>query len=750
VTLGVGCCLGLGAAAWMGRGASARGALRTQPSQGLRLNSEAETKVKEDEGQGGNFVVHEGLNCVNGFGAESFGDGAEGEIDGKTEFSLDECKQECRKRMPTCEALIVVTDGSNSRCYLRTSVDVENCYDGTPYNLWVWDPQAPPDSTDPPSAAPTTAPTPAPASTEAPTEAPAPTEAQAPESTTATAAAPAPAATTTPGESVFDVDVADGAPQQAGKESSDEKDRAGLWKVDQLNHFCKNRDMDDTVTDQAECQAKCGEGCAGIAYSDKVDLSQYCYLCRDDNLIPSANDFHFYRAEPRPPAEEPTAQIAAAQIAAEDPTAPKDQPIWKKTEGDSAKVEKKDEKKEEKKEDKKEKKDNKEDKEDKKEEKDKKESAKEKKHDEPEEGNSESKAKPAGGRPMGNTTDTKESKKQKAKDIEAKAVEQDDKKGKEEEKGANASKAAKKEKANTTKSKSADTDEDEQKGKAKDSKAAAKEKGNTTGAKAAQKESKKQTGEREGKGANATKAAEKNGTSTTNAKAVVKEENSQKGRGKSAKSVAEEKGANATEDNTTEANTEAKAADKDDGKLEQKGDAKKQKTGSYVSKAVEEVKEDNTTKAKPAEKVQQDEKKEKDANATKAAEKQKANATRAKSVEKEANVTKAAAKENVNTTDAMPSGTTVEAGDVSNVTRLEGTGSAKSSGSHAGVRKAKKAARSPKEAGHSNRTTAVGRAANASEDGKKQDGGANQSEESEESYEERLEREIPPEEVAVR
>jgi (2Fe-2S) ferredoxin len=69
---------------------------------------------------------------------------------------------------------------------------------------------------------------------------------------------------------------------------------SGLWPVDSLNQFCKEREIDQTVNDRLECQTKCGDGCVGIAYSDKEELSQYCYICHDDTLIPSSNDFHFY------------------------------------------------------------------------------------------------------------------------------------------------------------------------------------------------------------------------------------------------------------------------------------------------------------------------------------------------------------------------------------------------------------------------------------------------------------------------
>ena len=61
--------------------------------------------------------------------------------------------------------------------------------------------------------------------------------------------------------------------------------------------WCPNNIHQSDVTDQYQCQSLCkpNTGCVGIAYSHKEEITHHCYLCNDDLVEPSDNDFGFYR-----------------------------------------------------------------------------------------------------------------------------------------------------------------------------------------------------------------------------------------------------------------------------------------------------------------------------------------------------------------------------------------------------------------------------------------------------------------------
>ena len=60
---------------------------------------------------------------------------------------------------------------------------------------------------------------------------------------------------------------------------------------------CTTFNKTATVNTQHECQANCDHNseCVGILYSYKINFTQYCYICKDDNLRKARNDFGFYR-----------------------------------------------------------------------------------------------------------------------------------------------------------------------------------------------------------------------------------------------------------------------------------------------------------------------------------------------------------------------------------------------------------------------------------------------------------------------
>ena len=75
-----------------------------------------------------------------------------------------------------------------------------------------------------------------------------------------------------------------------------------MWPEEVKDKVCENfgEKIFDDVSSQQECQQRCiGKiGCVGISYSHDDDESEYCYVCMDDNLKKSRNNFGFYRRPP--------------------------------------------------------------------------------------------------------------------------------------------------------------------------------------------------------------------------------------------------------------------------------------------------------------------------------------------------------------------------------------------------------------------------------------------------------------------
>ena len=71
----------------------------------------------------------------------------------------------------------------------------------------------------------------------------------------------------------------------------------GLWIEEAPNMKCTTYNKTATVNTQHECQANCIQNseCVGILYSYKIGFTQYCYICKDDNLKKARHDFGFYR-----------------------------------------------------------------------------------------------------------------------------------------------------------------------------------------------------------------------------------------------------------------------------------------------------------------------------------------------------------------------------------------------------------------------------------------------------------------------
>ena len=55
--------------------------------------------------------------------------------------------------------------------------------------------------------------------------------------------------------------------------------------------------MTARVTTQQECQSNCvnDSECVGIVYSNKGGYTDVCYICKDDNLRKTGNNFGFYK-----------------------------------------------------------------------------------------------------------------------------------------------------------------------------------------------------------------------------------------------------------------------------------------------------------------------------------------------------------------------------------------------------------------------------------------------------------------------
>ena len=71
-----------------------------------------------------------------------------------------------------------------------------------------------------------------------------------------------------------------------------------LWTEESRDKWCPNSEVSQGVTTQEGCQKKCKaeSACVGISYSHKDEVNRrYCYMCWDDVLKSSFNDFGFYR-----------------------------------------------------------------------------------------------------------------------------------------------------------------------------------------------------------------------------------------------------------------------------------------------------------------------------------------------------------------------------------------------------------------------------------------------------------------------
>ena len=62
------------------------------------------------------------------------------------------------------------------------------------------------------------------------------------------------------------------------------------------NMWCQNNKRKLKVTDQLACQTLCEAdfGCVGVAWSDQTGMGT-CYLCQDDILSQTGNNYWFYR-----------------------------------------------------------------------------------------------------------------------------------------------------------------------------------------------------------------------------------------------------------------------------------------------------------------------------------------------------------------------------------------------------------------------------------------------------------------------
>lgn len=151
-------CRGAGLRRWQALAPAARTELVKSTASSLGPDAEMPAwrsercgSLSDDKDAGGDFVVHVGRNCFPGQGADVFGEdnGAGGEIGGRSDFSLEECRQRCWNRMPTCEAFArLPSDGPVAKCWLRTNVHLQKCWYGTDFNFWLWDPDAVPNGTD--------------------------------------------------------------------------------------------------------------------------------------------------------------------------------------------------------------------------------------------------------------------------------------------------------------------------------------------------------------------------------------------------------------------------------------------------------------------------------------------------------------------------------------------------------------------------------------------------------------------------
>lgn len=69
------------------------------------------------------------------------------------------------------------------------------------------------------------------------------------------------------------------------------------WQEEANDMYCPNSIVVENVANQGECQLKCVTvtSCVGICYSHRDTSNRICYLCNDDDLKSSSNNFGFYR-----------------------------------------------------------------------------------------------------------------------------------------------------------------------------------------------------------------------------------------------------------------------------------------------------------------------------------------------------------------------------------------------------------------------------------------------------------------------
>ena len=70
-----------------------------------------------------------------------------------------------------------------------------------------------------------------------------------------------------------------------------------LWTETDRKKRCTNYNITARVTTQQECQTNCvnDSECVGIVYSNKAGYTDVCYICKDDNLLDTGNNFGFYK-----------------------------------------------------------------------------------------------------------------------------------------------------------------------------------------------------------------------------------------------------------------------------------------------------------------------------------------------------------------------------------------------------------------------------------------------------------------------
>ena len=69
------------------------------------------------------------------------------------------------------------------------------------------------------------------------------------------------------------------------------------WKNEATDAYCPDNLASSDVSNQYECQQKCeaADICVGITYSYKSISTHWCYVCLNDGLSNTGNEFGFYR-----------------------------------------------------------------------------------------------------------------------------------------------------------------------------------------------------------------------------------------------------------------------------------------------------------------------------------------------------------------------------------------------------------------------------------------------------------------------